>query len=186
MLCDKKSSLVVPVFLAVTTLRPDIIIYSSQTRVVIIIELTSPCEENFEDRHKQKVDKYFSLCEAMRFNKWTVHFFAIEVGARGYCAANVRSCFRKLGFSNKACKTLLRTVSMTSIETSFEIWKFRNNKAWTLDAAERAMLKVQGQNNTCSEDHEVTFNKTSTLTSVPSVGIIRYIRRTYTLHRFAK
>ena len=34
----------------------------------IIIELTSPCEENFEDRHKQKVDKYFPLCEAMRFN----------------------------------------------------------------------------------------------------------------------
>ena len=40
-LCDKMSSLVVPVFLAVTTLRPDIIIYSSQKRVVIIIELLS-------------------------------------------------------------------------------------------------------------------------------------------------
>ena len=171
-LCDRKSALVVPVFLAVTTLRPDIIIYSPQTRVVIIIELTSPCEENFEDRHKQKVDKYFSLCEAMRFNKWTVHFFAIEVGARGYCAANVRSCFRKLGFSNKACKTLLRTVSMTSIETSFEIWKSRNSKAWTLDAAERSMLKVQRQSDTSSDDREISFKKdTSPFTSIPSVEV---------------
>ena len=40
-LCDRQSSHVVPVFLAVTTLRPDVIIYSVQTRVVIIIELTS-------------------------------------------------------------------------------------------------------------------------------------------------
>ena len=157
LLCDTKSSLVVPVFLAVTTLRPDIILYSIQTRVVIIIELTSPCEENFEDRHKQKVDKYFALCEAMRFNKWVVHFFAIEVGARGYCANNVRFCFRKLGFSNKVCKTLLRTVSMTSIETSFEIWKSRNSKTWNLDAEERSRSNLQNHNDICSDEHEISI-----------------------------
>ena len=85
-------------------------------------------------------------------------FFAIEVGARGYCAANVRSCFRKLGFSNKACKNLLRTVSMTSIETSFEIWKSRNNKTWTLDAEERSKSKVQNEYNFDSEEREISFS----------------------------
>ena len=84
--------------------------------------------------------------------------------ARNYCAANVCSCFHKLGFSNKACKNLLRTVSRTSIETSFEIWKSRNNKAWTLDAEERTMLRAQSQNSADSKDNEISFNK-STLTA---------------------
>ena len=166
---DLNSSLVVPIFMAVTTLRPDIIVYSVQTRVVIIIELTSPCEENFDDRHRQKVNKYFALCEAIRFNKWVVHFFAIEVGARGYCSTNVRSCFRKLGFSNKACKNLLRTVSMTSIETSFEIWRSRNSKIWTLDAEERSKSKsgVQGHNEICRDECEISFKRGPDTTRKP-------------------
>ena len=179
-LSDRKSSLVVPIFLAVTTLRPDIIIYSVQTRVVIIIELTSPCEENFEARHKQKVDKYFALCEAIRFNKWVVHFFAVEVGARGYCASNVRSCFKKLGFSNKACKSLLKTVSMTSIETSFEIWKSRNAKAWTLDAEERTKLKAQTPIDNCGEDREISF-KCVPSTSEKSSDACSSVQTAYTL-----
>ena len=52
LLSDQKSSLVVPIFLAITTLRPDIIVYSVQTKVVIVIELTSPFEKNFEDHHQ--------------------------------------------------------------------------------------------------------------------------------------
>ena len=167
-LCDQKSSLVLPVFLAVTTLRPDLIIYSVQTRVVIIIELTSPCEENFEDRHKQKVDKYFALCEAIRFNKWTVHFHAIEVGARGYCASNVRSCLRKLGFSNKACKSLLRTVSITAIKSSFAIFMSKNNKNWNMEASDctsTVATEVASNKGVSNDEQEISFNQTVHLPS---------------------
>ena len=43
---DFDSSLVFPSFIAITASRPDIVIYSVLKKTVILIELTSPCEEN--------------------------------------------------------------------------------------------------------------------------------------------
>ena len=37
-------------------------IYSKPTKNVILIELTSPCEENMKDQHSDKTSKYASLC----------------------------------------------------------------------------------------------------------------------------
>jgi len=47
---DRK--LVVPPYLAISTLRPDILLISKGSKRVIMIELTLPCEENMETRHK--------------------------------------------------------------------------------------------------------------------------------------
>ena len=43
---DLDGMLVVPVFQAVATLWPDLLLFSRSTKNVIIIELTCPCEEN--------------------------------------------------------------------------------------------------------------------------------------------
>ena len=72
--------------------------------------MTSPCEENFEDRHFDKISRYEALCVSIRENGWHHHLFAIEVGARGYCAYNVRSCFRRLGLNTKETKVVLQTL----------------------------------------------------------------------------
>ena len=60
-LCDLKTKLVVPPFLAITRLRPDLLLYSVKTKICIIIELTCCCEENIEDWHRKKFEKYDSL-----------------------------------------------------------------------------------------------------------------------------
>ena len=78
---------------------------------VILIELTSPCEENFEDRHFDKIGRYEALCVSIRENGCRHHLFAIEVGARGYCAYNVRSCFRRLGLNTKETKVVLSEIT---------------------------------------------------------------------------
>ena len=46
--------LVIPVFLAVSILCPDILLFSMSTKKVIIIEQTCPCEENMSQWHEQK------------------------------------------------------------------------------------------------------------------------------------
>ena len=51
---DLDGILVVPVFLAVSTLRPDILLFSRSTKKVIIIEQTRPCEENMSQWHEEK------------------------------------------------------------------------------------------------------------------------------------
>ena len=49
------------------------------------------------------------------------YLFAIEVGARGYCAYNVRSCFRRLGLNTKLTKVVLSELTSTAIQCSFVI-----------------------------------------------------------------
>ena len=130
---DLDDGLVIPSSLAISSLRPDILIFSPSSRKVIIIELTCPCEENMGDWHEEKSQKYYPLCTSIRSNGWSVYFFAIEVGARGFCAESVRSCLRRLGFANKLCNKSLKSLSSVSLKCSFEIWLSRNSKSWSLD-----------------------------------------------------
>ena len=51
-------SLIFPSHIAITELRPDLVIFSNVSKIVILIELTCPCEENFADRHREKLTKY--------------------------------------------------------------------------------------------------------------------------------
>ena len=53
-------------FLAVSTLRPDILLFSMSTKKVIIIELTCPCEENLSQWHEEKPQKHYPLCCSIR------------------------------------------------------------------------------------------------------------------------
>ena len=124
--------LVVSVFLSVSTLRPDILLFSRSTKKVIIIELASPWEENMSQWHEEKSQKYYPLCCSIRSNGWFVYFYAIEVGARGFCAESVRSCLRSLGFNNRPCRKTLQTLSSVSLRCSYEIWLCRNSKSWSL------------------------------------------------------
>ena len=50
----------------VTKLRPDIVIKSSKERILVLIELTSPSEENFEPRHIDKLERYEELAAGCR------------------------------------------------------------------------------------------------------------------------
>ena len=101
LLSDLNSKLIVPPFLAITQLRPDILMYSSSTKKCIILELTCCCEENMEQWHSKKFLKYDALSQSIIHNGWETHLFPIEVGARGYCGTSIKSCFSRLGFTGK-------------------------------------------------------------------------------------
>ena len=96
--------------------------FSISTKKVIIIELTCPCEENMSQWHEEKSQKYYPLWCSIRSNDWSVYFYAMEVGAGGFCAESVRSCLRSLDFNNKLCRKILQTLSSISLTHSFEIW----------------------------------------------------------------
>ena len=54
LLYDCDGSPTIPSFLAVTTLRPDIVLYACCIKTVIMLELTCPCEENMPYWHDTK------------------------------------------------------------------------------------------------------------------------------------
>ena len=118
------------VFLAVSTLRPDILLFLRSTEKVIIIELTFPSEENMSQWHEEILSqKYYPLRCSIRSNGWSVYFYGIEVGDRGFCAESVRSSFRSFGFNNRLCRKTLQTLSSVSLRCSFEIWLCQNSKS---------------------------------------------------------
>ena len=56
--------------------------------------------------------------------------FVVEVGARGYCSTSLSFCLKQLGFSNKSCNALSKSLSSLAIQTSFAIWLARDCHEW--------------------------------------------------------
>ncbi|XP_057310634.1 uncharacterized protein LOC130648598 [Hydractinia symbiolongicarpus] len=52
-LSDLNGELIFPGHIAITSLRPDLVLYSNNSKRVILIELTCPCEENMETWHSK-------------------------------------------------------------------------------------------------------------------------------------
>ncbi|XP_057294734.1 uncharacterized protein LOC130623282 [Hydractinia symbiolongicarpus] len=92
---DTSPNFVFTCHIAVTQLRPDIVIFSNKLQRVIIIELTCPCKGNTNYWHFTKVPKYSCLVNVI-----LSYFFAVEVEGRGYCARTTTSCLKRLGLSN--------------------------------------------------------------------------------------
>ena len=50
--CNLMTQLVVPTEVAITNQRPDMMIWNSEGKYVVLIELTYPWEENAEEAHE--------------------------------------------------------------------------------------------------------------------------------------
>ena len=129
-LSDLDKRLIFPAHIVVTSLRPDIVVYSDNCKTVIMIELTCPSEENFQKQHLAKLARYTDLeadCEAAG---WKVHLFAVEVGARGYTAQSLTSCLRVLGLKNRPLRKCLEEAGNEALRTSFHVWVWRDSEKW--------------------------------------------------------
>ena len=58
---DLRHNFIFPTEIALTTKRPDIVIWSVKAKKVFVIELMVPYEENFDWAHQHKLEKYEDL-----------------------------------------------------------------------------------------------------------------------------
>ena len=56
MLVDLEKQLKFPQWIFSTKLRPDMVLFSTSKKILVIIELTCPSEENIELRHAEKTE----------------------------------------------------------------------------------------------------------------------------------
>ena len=129
-LADLDKRLVFPPNIVVTSLRPDIVIFSNRSSTVIMVELTCPSEENVERQHEIKLLRYTDLRADCELKGWKVHLFAVEVGARGYTAQSFSACLRALGFRSRPLRACLQQVGDEALRTSFWVWFLRDNDTW--------------------------------------------------------
>ena len=81
-------------------------------------------------RNRIQSERYATLCDSIKNRGWIVSSFAIEVGARGYCARNIVPTLLQLGFTSKAAHAMCNEVSWIGMQASFCIWLASNSHEW--------------------------------------------------------
>jgi len=122
--------IIFPPSITATEQRPDMIIWSESTKVVILIELTVPNEDNIADAEFRKKNRYDGLLDACRTAQWDAHLATVEVGVRGFVAGSLRRCLKMLDVSNPTISRTTSAASKTALRCSYSIYLARNLPAW--------------------------------------------------------
>ena len=130
-----------PMEIAVTTLRPDGLMWSSSTKQVIWIELTSPWEENMDKWNLTKRANYNGLKVECEQKGWKVFPLCVEVGCRGHVSdKSFPYMCRVLGFSKRERKDLKWALERTALYCSYAIFVHRFHAEW----GKKPLLDVSG------------------------------------------
>ena len=121
-----------------------------EKQVVVLLELTSPWEENLKKRHDFKLEKYERLITELREGqhngvKWNAQLFCVEIGARGayHEMAWGRMC-SAFGIYKEARKTLLDAMQTAAIQCSHFIFLYRFPTKLDSSSVARYMVNSPG------------------------------------------
>ena len=85
-----------------TSLRPDAVLISEASHIVVLVELTVPYETNVSESHQYKAAKYEGLLQEIRNAGYKTYIYPVEIGARGMAGSSAYTLLKKLGLSNQA------------------------------------------------------------------------------------
>ena len=124
----------IPPHVLTTALRPDIVILSETSQEIVLFELTCPWDSNIVRSHTFKSEKYAPLIADLSVN-FIVHFFSVEVSARGQITKENKSRLKSFFF--KSCngtahvsKSLIRISSKAALLSSYSIFSARREPSW--------------------------------------------------------
>ncbi|KAM7009825.1 scavenger receptor cysteine-rich domain-containing protein DMBT1-like [Tautogolabrus adspersus] len=155
---DLKRRLVFPQDVAVTSLRPDMVLLSRSIKTIIVVELTVLWEERLVTSHQLKKAKYQDLVDEAVLKGWHATSYPIKIGCRGFPAKSVRYFLQRVGLEAKQLKKATRDIAAAAESSSRWLWLKRAH-SWNPSA------KVNGK---APEDSSTTPSTTpdpSTATS---------------------
>ncbi|XP_072176459.1 uncharacterized protein [Diadema setosum] len=132
---DLDSRLVFPEQIALTDLRPDIVIYSDERKLVAMVELTVCEEGNMQNAHERKARKYEELQACCEENGWSASVWPVEVGCRGFASHALLPSLYRLGARRSKAKALEKVACSVAEKASFHLWLFRHSQAWGIPHA---------------------------------------------------
>ena len=126
------AQVVFPPVICSTAERPDVVLWSCTTKVVILAELTVPAEENIEAAQDRKQHRYLPLKRqcAHPDHGWTCHLLTFEVGHRGVPALTLVALFRALGVPKSVAGRASQAVSTTVQRCSYAIFLAHKSAEW--------------------------------------------------------
>ena len=121
-LVDLRQILVFPDHITKTRLRPDIVLWSDSTRRLVVGELTVPLESNVLAAHERKSRKYEDLVLECERAGWRTHFFAVEVGCRGFPTSSLSKFLSSLGLAGRRKSQWVDKICDKAESASFWVW----------------------------------------------------------------
>ncbi|CAC5417465.1 unnamed protein product [Mytilus coruscus] len=112
----------------ITTLRPDIVLWSRISRQVILVELTVPWETRLEEAHERKLAKYQELVTDIQEKNWRTWYFPVEVGCRGFVSQTFWRALGSLGLTGPVRRSLVGKVGRQAEEASGWVWRKREEQ----------------------------------------------------------
>ena len=117
-----------PTAIALTDLRPDLVLWSDTLKEVTLVELTVCYETNFADAVRRKTEKYQDLVEACEENGYTTQLLTLEVGSRGFLNMDgFLRLFSIINISKQEKLSFIKSIGREAIISSHKIWVTRNS-----------------------------------------------------------
>ena len=122
----------IPPEICITTQKPDIVILDKKQKIMHIFELTVPFEQNINQRHLEKSNKYAHFTTDC--TNYTCTVTAFEVGSRGYISTRNHSAlftlhkFTKPGIKLSKFKS---NISALALYSSYHIFITRNEEQFS-------------------------------------------------------
>ena len=113
-----------------TPKKPDIVVWSAERKIVYLVELTVPHEDNIEAAHIRKDDRYEKLLKECEEAGWEASHFSVEVGCRGFIGERLRKWFKTIGLSNPEISITTKEIQHTVEKASHWIWLKREDDSW--------------------------------------------------------
>ena len=130
LLVDLEKKLKIPQFIAETTKRPDLIIYSKATKCIGMVELTVPYEDRMEVANELKRSKYEELRQACERNNWKTRIWPVEVGARGFVGFTAAQVLKELGITGRKRTDCIKKMSSEAERCSRVLWNMHRVPQW--------------------------------------------------------
>ena len=119
-----------PVEITTTSLRPDIVVWSTKAKAVHLIELTVPMEEGIEAAFKRKKAKYSELAAECRNAGWKTTIYPVEVGCRGFVGLSTIRLLKDTGVTGGTLKKATKVLTEEAEKGSFWLWLRKKDKCW--------------------------------------------------------
>ena len=102
--------------------RTELIIWSVNSKEVIIAELMIPFEANIDGVHQCKLEKYKDLCTQCVKNNWSTDIFPLEIGCRCFISNSTSTFLTKLGLSPVEKREYIKKIQNKTVTASEQIW----------------------------------------------------------------
>lgn len=127
---DLSQRLIFPPEIAVTNLRPDLVLWSRSCQRVFIVELTVPWEDAIGEAYERKRLRYADLAAEVEARGWNVKVWPVEVGCRGFVARTTTKLLKEVGIRGQAQRRVVKKLASAAEQSSHWLWLKRKDTTW--------------------------------------------------------